>query len=47
MEDNKIILDKSYLYPAKLNDVKVKDNKLNLDLELEVGSVLDFLNNGR
>ncbi|GEM_PF-2104885 len=47
MEDNKIILDKSYLYPAKLNDVTVKDNKLNLDLELEVGSVLDFLNNGR
>ena len=47
IKDNKIIVDKSYVYPAKLNKVTVKDNKLNLDLEMEIGSVLDFLNNGR
>ncbi|WP_027701988.1 hypothetical protein [Metaclostridioides mangenotii] len=47
IKDNKIIVDKSYVYPAKLNKVMVKDNKLNLDLEMEIGSVLDFLNNGR
>ncbi|GAA0238126.1 hypothetical protein [Metaclostridioides mangenotii] len=47
IKDNKIIIDKSYVYPAKLNKVTVKDNKLNLDLEMEIGSVLDFLNNGR
>ena len=47
IKDNKIIVDKSYVYPVKLNKVTVKDNKLNLDLEMEIGSVLDFLNNGR
>jgi len=47
IKDNKIIVDKSYVYPVKLNEVTVKDNKLNLDLEMEIGSVLDFLNNGR
>ena len=47
IKDNKIIVDKSYVYPVKLNKVTVKDNKLNLDLEMEIESVLDFLNNGR
>lgn len=43
IQGNQVILDKSYIEPAKLNDIEVKNGQLNIDLEIEADNVLRAL----
>ncbi|HSQ87193.1 DUF2140 domain-containing protein [Romboutsia sp.] len=43
VKDGVIVVDKSYTYPMTLNDIKIKEKEIILDIQLEVNNFIDFI----